>query len=619
MSGPWKKGALGKRPVLIRKRPVRRGQLISPFGVGAITDFRNDEALMCAGIDAWFTEDPPADLRIAEERLEARLGREYFVLPPDFSENRSGPKFRVPYIRFPQWHYCPRCFRMYEAQIFGDQPNCGPCSGDGKRKRRMIPIRIVAACEHGHIQDFPFREWIGCTCDGDAELFFKSGRSAASIQGTKIECQKCRKVQSLAGAFQPTALEGKGANCSGARPWLCIPHGDLGCRQPLRTLQRGASNLYFPVVQSSIYIPTEIASVDPKIRDMLDDPAKWAALSASTVDGQPNETAIRMLAQMRGINPEDLLAAVRSKLNNATKHQQAAASTEEEFRRQEFEVLRKGSTDHRSDLLCEVVSGDAYGELASFVRSVGLVRKLRETRVLTSFTRINPPGGNSDVEQHLARMPQPRWLPATVVRGEGIFIEFDDARISAWASAPEVISRTKPLISSYNAQRAGRSLLPRAIDNRFLLIHTLAHALIRELTFLCGYGSSALRERIYCSLDDPRRPMLGLLVYTASGDSEGTLGGLVSQAEASKLEDLFSSLARRSMWCSNDPVCIESQPKGAASVNLAACHGCSLLPETSCEEGNRLLDRALLVGTPESATLGFLSSIFSVIPREVPA
>jgi hypothetical protein len=138
-------------------------------------------------------------------------------------------------------------------------------------------------------------------------------------------------------------------------------------------------------------------------------------------------------------------------------------------------------------------------------------------------------------------------------------------------------------------------------------VHSLAHALIRELTFLCGYGSSALRERLYCNLEAPEQTMLGFLIYTASGDSEGTLGGLVSQGTPGKLEALVAAAIRRSMWCSNDPVCVESQAQGAGSVNLAACHGCALLPETSCEEGNRLLDRALLVGTPELPEIGFFS------------
>jgi len=140
------------------------------------------------------------------------------------------------------------------------------------------------------------------------------------------------------------------------------------------------------------------------------------------------------------------------------------------------------------------------------------------------------------------------------------------------------------------------------------MIHTFAHALIKELTFTCGYGSASLRERLYCNLEDPTRPMNGLLIYTASGDSEGTLGGLVAQAKQGVLERLVEDALRRSLWCSNDPVCIESPGAGAFSSNLAACHGCVLLPETSCEEGNRLLDRGLLIGEINDRSIGFFGN-----------
>jgi hypothetical protein len=145
------------------------------------------------------------------------------------------------------------------------------------------------------------------------------------------------------------------------------------------------------------------------------------------------------------------------------------------------------------------------------------------------------------------------------------------------------------------------------MDPRFIMVHSFAHALIKELTFTCGYGSASLRERLYCNLEDPNLPMNGLLIYTASGDAEGTLGGLVSQAEPSRLERIAASALRRAMWCSNDPVCMESPGGGVHTSNLAACHGCILLPETSCEEGNRLLDRSMLIGTIEQADIGFFS------------
>jgi hypothetical protein len=144
---------------------------------------------------------------------------------------------------------------------------------------------------------------------------------------------------------------------------------------------------------------------------------------------------------------------------------------------------------------------------------------------------------------------------------------------------------------------------------RFLFLHTFAHALIKELTFACGYGSSSLRERLYVDIADPQTPMAGVLVYTASGDADGTLGGLVAQGDPARLPRMITEALRRATWCSNDPVCMESAGRPADAGNLAACHSCALVPETSCEQGNRLLDRATLVGTVTRPDLGFLSDL----------
>lgn len=592
--------------MIIRNRPIRRSQLISPFGVGAITDFRNDEALMCAGIDSWFQGEPPAELRFSEERLQVSLGCEYFVLPPEYADSVEGMKRRVPYVRFPGWHYCPRCYRMEKATLFGDQPFCRSESCGKGKGRRMIPIRIVSVCKNGHIDEFPFAQWIGCECGLSAQLYFKSGRSSASIQGTKVECKTCGKINSLAAAFQPQSVTNKGAVCNGPRPWLGDAEGDGYCGEELHTLLRGASNIYFPAVESAIYVPRGEREFNAKIQKLVDDPAKWAALTAQVVDGQFPEGAFKLIAPMFNVDPLELLDAVREKLDEKNRAKRVAG-TQEALRREEFEALREGSNRDGSDLLCEIIEGSQFDRLSEFIHRVGLVRKLRETRVMTGFTRINPPSGNGDELQAMQRNGKPRWLPAIVVRGEGMFLEFKAERFAN--PATDIAERIGLLSRNLELQRAQRGQDPRPIDAGFLTVHAIAHALIRELTFLCGYGSSALRERIYHGKDSDGNSMLGLLIYTASGDSEGTLGGLVSQAEPNKLQTLFSSAIRRSGWCSNDPVCIESPARGPNSLNMAACHGCMLLPETSCEEGNRLLDRALLIGTPSNPEGGFFTKL----------
>ncbi len=204
-------------------------------------------------------------------------------------------------------------------------------------------------------------------------------------------------------------------------------------------------------------------------------------------------------------------------------------------------------------------------------------------------------------------------LPAIVVRGEGLFLEFSPTQLDHWLAAePGIKKRVEELNQRYNSGRVLRGQEQRPISPKFVMMHTLAHVIINQLSFDCGYGSASLRERIYCDFKDKSHPMQGILIYTASGDSEGTMGGLVRQGLPERFGATMLRVRRNASWCSSDPVCIESPGQGADNSNPAACHGCSLLPETSCEEGNRLLDRALLVGTPEKPSLGFFSSLPNV-------
>ena len=155
-------------------------------------------------------------------------------------------------------------------------------------------------------------------------------------------------------------------------------------------------------------------------------------------------------------------------------------------------------------------------------------------------------------------------------------------------------------------RRFARLKLPpdRVISPRLVLIHSLAHALINEWALDSGYPAAALRERLYVSDD-----MASVLIYTASSDSAGSLGGVIAQAQPQRLETSLRQALLRAAWCSSDPVCIESEAVGVDALNLAACHACSLLPEVSCEERNILLDRGLLVGLPVAPHLGYFGAL----------
>ena len=151
--------------------------------------------------------------------------------------------------------------------------------------------------------------------------------------------------------------------------------------------------------------------------------------------------------------------------------------------------------------------------------------------------------------------------------------------------------------------REARHLGEVVVTPKQMLIHTFSHLLINELVYECGYGSASLRERLYCA--DGSNPMSGLLIYTAAGDSEGSMGGLVEMGKPGKLENVIAKALERASWCSSDPLCIESSGQGPDNCNLAACHSCALIPETSCEEQNRLLDRGVVLGTILNSKSGF--------------
>ena len=280
-----------------------------------------------------------------------------------------------------------------------------------------------------------------------------------------------------------------------------------------------------------------------------------------------------------------------------------AILTESGGENQQFLVSKKSSKEYNDD--------DLQGIITKAFENISLLHKLRETRAFIGFSRWLPDDGKSleEIKNFIKLGTTINWLPAIVVKGEGVFFEFHKKNLKQWASTQSVIDRVKQLSDHYNQNRQIRGQVKREINPEFILIHTFAHILINQFSYECGYGSSSLRERIYSNLENNKEEMAGVLIYTASGDSEGSLGGLVRQGKPGNLEKIVFHAIENSRWCSSDPICIESKGQGPNSCNLAACHNCSLLPETCCEESNMLLDRALLIGTLDNPEIGYFNFI----------
>lgn len=607
----------------VPQRPMRRSALIGPWGVGAIVPFPHDETLMIAGLDAWRYGNP-SDFLINDERLARRLGVNELRWPPDYQENAtvsSNSKLKIPAVRFPAWHYCPNCGSMIKASPYQAQPVCDGypwskgrvCSA--RYHRRMIPERFIVICPEGHIDDFPIEKWIhrdDHTYNPDTcKIRRSTGGSSAGLSGVHYECT-CGAERSLFGAMNKGALKSIGYHCKGAKPWLGIS-GDHSCScetEELRVVLRGATNVWFASTVSSIYIPAEINDMDDRIARIVDE--NFSDVTSMNVNGGLNETIIRYIAKQNNVDYETLLSAFLRRTEYENNREPVnEETTEEEYRFGEYKLLTQNSGSDDSDFHCINHDISIYSqEIHQFFRSISLVPKLRETRAFVGFSRIEPGSHGKSIAEmkKTLRIGDENWLPAIEVTGEGIFFEFDQDALRRWASQPAIHDRVN-MLSKARKQSMFSSAVNGDLRAEYVLIHTFAHMIINQLSFDCGYGSSSIRERIYCPRDTKEPGMYGVLIYTASGDSEGSLGGLVRQGKAGHMEDIIIGAVQNACWCTSDPVCIQSIGQGPDSLNLAACHHCALLPETCCENGNTLLDRGMVIGTLDHPEIGFFSSL----------
>lgn len=244
--------------------------------------------------------------------------------------------------------------------------------------------------------------------------------------------------------------------------------------------------------------------------------------------------------------------------------------------------------------------------LSKYFSRVIRITRLREIKVLLGFTRVDAPDPDADAQDNIVYLSKTseKWLPAVDINGEGIFIEFNRETLDAWNESNEVAELSKRYSKCYDgycSSRGWTNLVPR--DAEYVLMHTFAHLLIKEMSLKSGYSSSAIRERIYSS-----DKMSGILLYTGSSDKEGSLGGLVELGDCRKLIPMIKSALENALVCTNDPECLSKLPTSQKSSG-AACHSCCMISETACENGNRMLDRALVVPLDEREQLAYFKDL----------
>lgn len=614
-------GSAGFRPM--RVGSLRPNQLLYTYGVGAMADLPNLSVVML-GLDFWSLERSQP---VAEQRLltavRAKLGRqvEALRLPPYLAETADPfgewTRVGVPVALFPSWLRCTACNLMgradtgpFELQPQVVQPNliryAHRCRGKGRGVPSAVPARFVLACDEGHLDDFPWLYYLhrGTEPESGHPLSMVETGSTGEASNVLLTCRECPAARPMSEAFGPDAETSLPA-CRGRHPHLATFEP---CDRPTRTMVLGATNSWFPMQLSAFTLPRARNPLDHLIAEF------WGQLEL--VAGLPAEHARALVVSFTfwpELEPHGwdqvwrAVQARRSRGGGGGAASVAGSVGELDLLAPEWAALTDPATMALPDFTTH--EEDVPATARPWLDRVVLVSRLRQVSALYGFTRIDAPEWEVQETPDSRCAPlsssPPTWVPCAELRGEGVFLRFAEDRITEWERGATAQARERQvLVPAHRRWREQRQLEPDEWPElRYVLLHTFAHTLIRELALDSGYSAAGIGERIYARTGGA--PMAGVLLYTAAPDSEGTLGGLVSLGRTDRLGALIDRALEAARMCSSDPLCAEHDPRVHGRLYGAACHACLFAAETSCERGNQYLDRALLVDTLATTGCGF--------------
>ena len=596
-----------------RRRPhgnLRRSQLITTFGPGSMMDLP-DHSVLVGGLDHWSHHRQEIFESRLLDKLKIATGLSELQLfgPPtaegEFDDSQTG----ITCWQFPEWFVTQKPIKD-AVQTSGDsRPSYrsrrlvhrrglsdNRYIDSDNRKHVVVPVRFVRACRYGHIGDIDWFSFVhqGAenTCRRDSwTLWMDELDTSGDISAIQIRCScDARRRLKEAVGFSTQAL----GKCDGKMPWLG-PFEQTDCNQPNRLLIRSASNAYFSQKLSVISLPKRNEQVQDAVNQV------WTNLEAveeiQDVQYERRKSAVR--AVISDFSDDEILDAIQEKRNEGS-------GPEKTVKQAELETLISAQEELGNDK----PDGDFYARTypkrhwdqpwMQGIERIVLVHRLREVIAQIGFTRFEAASPDIDGELELGVQPaqiasEMTWVPAIENRGEGIFIQFDTAAVQTWAARNDVKIYGNKLLSGFERWQKEHPSANREFPGLpFYMLHTFAHLLITSISLECGYPASSLRERVY-SIKDVG---YGVLIYTGSNDSEGTLGGLIETGRS--IANHVKRALEYGEVCSNDPICGTHEPENPHEERFlqgAACHGCLLISETSCEQFNDFLDRALVVPT----------------------
>ncbi len=581
---------------------IRRGQVITTYGPGALIDLPKHSAIL-GGLDSWPRELEP----ISEPRLSRKLqimtgvpAPRLFAPPPDASDPGETPRGIVAW-RFPEWFVVQegrgaderdRSRRLVHRKALDERSRF-----DG---RDVVATRFVRACPKGHVDDVDWRGFAhGSEGSCRRQVWLDERGTSGDLADLVVRCE-CGKSRSL---YEATQLDMNPLDtCRGARPWLGR-NASEDCNLPSRLLIRTASNAYFPQVVSVLSLPDRGSAVEKAVVELWDD--LQIVDTAEELAVLRKKPRIAELLGQFGVN--EVMEAIRAVKNGKDE--------EKSVKQVELEALLAAPEGFGDDVPVDPnfharrLPERAWrrSKRTDGIQAVIQLHRLREVLALVGFTRFEAvtPDINGEYETDVKRAQiarEPSWFPAVENRGEGVFLQLRPESLVAWLARPAVKERIDSLMRGHQKWAEDRRTERLFPGGPYVVLHTLSHLLIQSLAMRCGYPASSIRERVYA---DAAAKRFGILLYTGSPDAEGTLGGLVQQAR--RMEDHLAQALRMSALCSNDPICAQHAPGESMEerwLHGAACHGCALVSETSCEMRNDYLDRALVVpvlGVPDAA------------------
>src|SRR6266702_4403864 len=612
---------------------LRPSQVLFTYGIGSIVDLPYIST-MVMGLDDW---ENPYPAMVGEERLlqavRAVLGSQVLRLlaPPEAPETVGGPPnpfdesaiVGVPVAAFPRWMLCPRCRTLSSLdsdlfQLKADFYRTDKtryvhvnCSSAGAPPP-VVPARFLVACKNGHLDDFPWLRFVHGEVPCRARLKLRELGVTGEAADIQVLCETCSRQKRMSDAFGTDGMKNL-PQCNGRHPHL-RSYDKEACQEQSRTILLGASNSWFSLVLSTLAVPNAVDKLSQLVEE------HWHLLGKVT--SQQNIELLRKIGQLEHFSAyadKDIWEKVEARKNASEAAEASDETPPPSLKVPEWKVLSNPtSAPDAHDFKVRAVSPPQGYE--QVLKQVVLVERLREVRALIGFTRIESPGDFTEVAEipEERRVPlsrkRPTWVPAAEVRGEGIFLEFREDALRTWIDGHIQHLHDQTFREAHTQWRKARRLeAPEAgyPGLRYVLLHSFAHALMRQLTLECGYTAASIRERIYSlppEHDDG--PMAGILLYTAAPDSEGTLGGLVGLGVPEQLGRHLDGALEQMRSCTSDPLCAEHTCSQEHSLHEAACHACLFLPETSCERGNKYLDRSVLVPTVNRVDLAFFDKLY---------